>query len=162
MDKPQWNRPQALQFQREIIPSYTGYTIVYAIASIFYYNAILTDGLLATLKKFNWLWPNDAIWRQRSGSTLAQVMACCLTAPSHYLNQCWFTISKVYWHSFEYNFTKTLKPLITKISLKITFVKFLLNLPGANELREVLKGQLSFYEFANPMSLGRFVYIPLT
>ena len=27
-------------------------------------------------------------WRQRSGSTLAQVMACCLTAPSHYLNQC--------------------------------------------------------------------------
>ena len=23
------------------------------------------------------------------GSTLAQVMACCLTAPSHYLNQCW-------------------------------------------------------------------------
>ena len=23
-----------------------------------------------------------------SGTTLAQVMACCLTAPSHYLNQC--------------------------------------------------------------------------
>ena len=35
------------------------------------------------------LWPSDAIWRQRSGSTLAQVMSCCLTAPSHYLNQCW-------------------------------------------------------------------------
>ena len=34
------------------------------------------------------LWPSDTIWRQRSGSTLAQVMACCLTAPSHYLNQC--------------------------------------------------------------------------
>ena len=33
--------------------------------------------------------PIDAIWRDRSGSTLAQVMACCLTAPSHYLNQCW-------------------------------------------------------------------------
>ena len=32
----------------------------------------------------NSLWPNDAIWRQRSGSTLAQVMACCLMAPSHY------------------------------------------------------------------------------
>ena len=25
----------------------------------------------------------------RPGSTLAQVMACCLTAPRHYLNQCW-------------------------------------------------------------------------
>ena len=37
---------------------------------------------------FNWtsLWPNDAIWRQRSG-TFAQIMACCMTAPSHYLNQ---------------------------------------------------------------------------
>ena len=40
-------------------------------------------------KSVNLSWPSDAIWRQRSGSTLAQVMACCLTAPSHYLNQCW-------------------------------------------------------------------------
>ena len=54
----------------------------------------------------NSLRPNDTIWRQRSESPLAQVMACCLTAPSHYLNQCWFTISKVHWHSFEYNFTR--------------------------------------------------------
>ena len=37
----------------------------------------------------NSLWPRDTIWRHRSGSALAQVMACCLTAPSHYLNQCW-------------------------------------------------------------------------
>ena len=27
--------------------------------------------------------------------TLAQVMACCLTAPSHYLNQCWLIIGRV-------------------------------------------------------------------
>ena len=52
------------------------------------------------------LWPNDAIWRDRSWSTLAQVMACCLTAPSHYLNQCWLIISKVQWHSSEGNFTR--------------------------------------------------------
>ena len=45
--------------------------------------------------QINSLWPSDAIWRQRSGSTLAQVMACCLTAPSHYLNQCWLIISEV-------------------------------------------------------------------
>ena len=37
---------------------------------------------------FNSLWPSDTIWRHKSGSTLAQVMACCLMAPSHYLNQC--------------------------------------------------------------------------
>ena len=35
----------------------------------------------------NSLWPSDAIWRHGSASTLVQVMACCLTAPSHYLNQ---------------------------------------------------------------------------
>ena len=32
---------------------------------------------------------SDTIWWHGSESTLAQVMACCLTAPSHYLNQCW-------------------------------------------------------------------------
>ena len=38
--------------------------------------------------------------RQRSGPTLVQVMACCLTAPSHFLNQCWLIISEVQWHSY--------------------------------------------------------------
>ena len=31
----------------------------------------------------------------KSASTLAQVMACCLTAPSHYRNQCWLNTTKV-------------------------------------------------------------------
>ena len=43
----------------------------------------------------NSLGPSDAIWPWRSWSTLA----CCLTAPSHYLNQCWLIMSKVQWHS---------------------------------------------------------------
>ena len=47
----------------------------------------------------NSFWPSDTIWQQRSVSTLAQVMACCLTAPSHYLNQCWLIISEVQWLS---------------------------------------------------------------
>ena len=54
----------------------------------------------------NSLGPSDAIWRQRSGSTVAQVMACCLMAPSHYQNQCWLIISKVEWHSSKGNFTR--------------------------------------------------------
>ena len=54
----------------------------------------------------NSLWPSDTIWRHKSGSTLDQVMACCLMAPSHYLNQCWLIISKVQWHSSECNFTR--------------------------------------------------------
>ena len=37
----------------------------------------------------------DVMWRQISGSTLAQIMACCLAGPSHYLNQCWLIITEV-------------------------------------------------------------------
>ena len=55
---------------------------------------------------YNSLWHIDAIWRPRSGSTLAQVMVCCLTAPSHYLNQCWIIISKILLHSSDGNFTR--------------------------------------------------------
>ena len=42
--------------------------------------------------RVNSLWPSDAKWRHRSGSTLAQVMTWCQTAPSHYLNQYWLEI----------------------------------------------------------------------
>ena len=49
---------------------------------------------------FKSLWPSNTIWWQISGSTLGQVMACCLTAPSHYLNQCWLIISAAQWHSY--------------------------------------------------------------
>ena len=58
----------------------------------------------------NSLWPTDAIWRHRSGSTLAQVM----TAPSHYLNQCWLLIIEVLWHSSESN-SKVRPKLLSKI-----------------------------------------------
>ena len=78
-------------------------------------------------RKINPLGPSDAIWRQRSGSTLAQVMACCLTVPSHYLNQCRLIISKVEWHSSKGKFTRDtpainhwnyLQNLVPKISFK--------------------------------------------
>ena len=52
----------------------------------------------------NSLRPSDAIWRQWFWTTLAQVMACCLTAPSHYLNQCWLIIRGVLWHTSESSF----------------------------------------------------------
>ena len=44
------------------------------------------------------LWPSEAIWWHNSGSTMVQVMAWCLVAPNHYLNQCWF-IKGVLWYS---------------------------------------------------------------
>ena len=42
----------------------------------------------------NSLWPRDAIWWHRSGSTVAQVMSCCL-------NQCWLIINEIFWHSLK-------------------------------------------------------------
>ena len=54
----------------------------------------------------NSLWPSDVICWQRSGSTLAQIMARCLMAPSHYLNQRWLLIGRVQWHSSECNLTR--------------------------------------------------------
>ena len=53
--------------------------------------------------------------------------------PSHYLNQCWFIISRVHWHSHEIP-----NPSITKIVPNITYLKFLSNLPGANGIKSRL------------------------
>ena len=41
------------------------------------------------------LYPSDAIWRHRSESTFVHILTCCLTAPSHYPNQCWLSLSRV-------------------------------------------------------------------
>ena len=61
------------------------------------------------------LWPSDDIGRQTSWSTLAQVMACCLMAPSHYLNQCLLTINEI-WHFFLSTFQHIFKQYHTHIS----------------------------------------------
>ena len=55
--------------------------------------------------RINSLWPGDAIWQQKTGSILAQVMACCLTASSHYMNKCGLIISEVLSLSAEGSFT---------------------------------------------------------
>ena len=54
---------------------------------------------------FNSLWPSDVFRCHRTWSTLVQVMAWCLMAQSHYLNQCWLIISEILWHSSKGNFT---------------------------------------------------------
>ena len=58
-----------------------------------------------SMARDNSSWSSDAIWRHRSGLTSAQVMACCLMAPSRCLNQCWLIINRVMWHSSKTNFT---------------------------------------------------------
>ena len=45
------------------------------------------------------------LWPCGMASTFAQVMADFLTAPSHYLNQCWLIIKDGLWHLPEDNFS---------------------------------------------------------
>ena len=78
-----------------------------------------------------WCREADAIWGNRSRSTLAQVMAWCLMAPRHYLNQCWLIIKGVLWHSPK---SKVLTNFIHIMFLDIILLKLLPHLPGASEL----------------------------
>ena len=71
--------------------------------SVFFVLIDSETGVAKVLEQ-SWLRPSDVIWRQGSRSTLAQVMAWCPTAPSHYLNQCWQMTSEVLWHSPDNNF----------------------------------------------------------
>ena len=86
----------------------------------------------------NSLWPSDAIWWQGSGSTLAQVMACCLMAPSHYLSQCWLIISEVMWYSHVGNFTGNAPDINNKNVLQNYTIEIISMSPyfsGSSELK---------------------------
>ena len=56
----------------------------------------------------NSLWPSDTIWWHSFGSTLAQLIVCCLMVPSHHRNQCWLIMRGVLRHSLESNFTRSI------------------------------------------------------
>ena len=58
-------------------------------------------------KSLTELWIIDAVWHQRTWSTLVQVISCCPTAPSHYQNQYWLIISEVLQNSPGGNFTSS-------------------------------------------------------
>ena len=69
------------------------------------------------------LWPSDALWWHISGSTLAQVMACCLTTPSHYRNQCWPIIGVGLWHSLVIRFLGSVQDINLGDKIKNTLFK---------------------------------------
>ena len=71
----------------------------------------------------NSLWPSDNVWQQRSESTLAQVMACCLAAPSHHqtsVDQSSLKSSDIHLKAMPQAIPQS---STTKISLKITYRK---------------------------------------
>ena len=97
-----WHLHRFLIFRmiHELSNFYVAITSVSSLVQIMVHYLIITESLPC----FNSLRPSDAIWRQWSWTTLAQVMACCLTAPSHFLNQCWLIIRGVLWHTSESSF----------------------------------------------------------
>ena len=84
----------------------------------------------------NPLWYSDAIWQLRSGSTLAKLTVCCLTAPSHYLNQCWLINLLRGMHQRAIS-QEVLKNSICNINEKFTLLKYFEHLPGTDVLNNL-------------------------
>ena len=84
----------------------------------------------------NSLWHSDAIWQLRSGSTLAQSMVCCLTAPSHYLNRCWLINCLCGMHLRAIS-QEVLKSSICNLNEKFALLKYFEHLPGTGVLNNL-------------------------
>ena len=101
------------------------------------------------------LWPSDVIRWHRSGSTLAQVMACCLMAPSHYLDQCWLVINMVLWILPRAISQDMLNISVLDINLNISHLRLQPHLTGANKLVPSLCDSYSLiHSNMIPQSLG--------
>ena len=82
------------------------------------------------------LWLSDTTWWQ-AGSTLAQVMACCLMAPSHNLNQCWFIHNIISWHSLDWEQFHKNCSTESVACIKKLHSKLLPHLPETSELTHI-------------------------
>ena len=99
------------------------------------HNTRVTLQLQLLYKLYNSVWSSDTVRRHRIWLALVQAMACCLTAPSHYLNQCWLMINEVLWHSPEINFTGNTQDIYPRYaSESYSEFKITATSPRANEL----------------------------
>ena len=85
----------------------------------------------------NSLWHSDAIWQLRSVSTLAQLAASCLTAPSHYLNQSWRLIIWFRRMHLRAISQEVRKNSICNLNEKFTLLKYFEHLTGADVLNNL-------------------------
>ena len=89
----------------------------------------------------NSLWPCNDIWQHRPWLTLTQVMACCLAAPSHYLNHCWLLINEFQWNLLSAILQWVPRLLFCIMSLKLILLKLLPHRPQGNALNAILTGK---------------------
>ena len=92
----------------------------------------------STCENLNSLTPSDTKGWNRTWSTLVEVMACCLTAPSHYLNQCWLIISEVLLHSQESNFPGNTHDIYLSDVLENFICKIAATYPRGQWVKETL------------------------
>ena len=118
-----------------------------------------TVALQVKQPRFNSLRPSDAIWRQWSWTTLAQVMACCLTAPSHYLNQCWLIIRGVLWHTSESSFAGIAQGIDSGYEFEKDILKNIFKSPRGQWVN-VATSSIQFRpEFAGPCRNSTMIFI---
>ena len=131
------------------------YRVLMEIQIVIQWYALGNSDLICSKgNELNSLWPGDATWQHRSGSTLAQVIAFCLMAPSYYLNQFLLIIKSVLWHSSGTIFTRNahILYLIHNIYSEIAFIELLPHFPGANELTYIHRYQYTHGFFQRNMN----------
>ena len=130
----------------------TGYNRCRYLASVIFVLGKWINCLYPDTLEINSLWPCDAMWRQRTGSTLAQVMACCLTAPSHYLNQCCLLMNLVLWHPPENNYIGISQNINSNNEFKNSNFKIITASPRGQWVKHLtfIKKLTNTFGYANP------------
>ena len=108
------------------------------------YNSLYTYYILLVCQRYTWSCSSHrlthcglvTLYGSTPRSTLAQIVACCLMTLNYYHNQCWLIISEILWHSSGHNSTGNAQDIL-KMSLKISNLKLLPPIPGANELSHI-------------------------
>ena len=85
----------------------------------------------------------DMMWH-RSGSTLAQIMACCLMAPNHYLQQCRLLITKAQGHSSDGSFTRDAPAINNWNKFENYLFKFPFKSPRDQWVKAIMKVAFAF------------------
>ena len=83
----------------------------------------------------NTLWTSDPIWRHRTGSTLTELMVCCLTAPNYNLTNVDLSSTKSRFILLRTLSLEDLKITLTETRLIIAVLKPHPDLPGNIESR---------------------------
>ena len=124
----------------------------------------IISSMISWYRRFNSLWPSDAIWRHGSQSTLAQVMLVAWRHQGITWTNVDLSLVRSSDNHMRANSQNILQPWITKITTKITYLKFLSYLPGVS-VEEFLISSVEneFVDICNQNHTGKcfFLYLKI-